>query len=294
MKSIYSLFGSGAHVTQEEATDLGVALATHVEEAIAKRGPGGYLRASNLGTHCKRKLWYLVNKPWVAEEPNPEAKNKFLYGHLIEEYVLWMLKKAGHKVEKRQETVGIRLQDGTTIEGHIDCVLDGCITDVKSANSRGFDKFKYHKLEHDDPFGYKDQLDFYRAALDGDPAVSDKDNIQFVAVDKELGHIHVDKYDRSHVSTEAVRAKVQDAVDVTRLLEPPARGYFAEPDGKSGNMQLCMECRYCEYKWTCWGGLRQFLYANGPRWLTKVVKEPDVPEAPRVRPDGPPKFRAQD
>lgn len=278
MKTLYSLFGSGQHVTKEEATDLGVAMASHVEEAIAERKPRGILRASNLGTKCMRKLWYTVNMPEKQEPVSPEAQNKFLYGHLIEEYILWMLKKAGHDVQKRQETVGIQLRNGTTIEGHIDCVLDGVITDVKSANSRGMDKFKYNKLEHDDPFGYLDQLDFYRAALDGDPAVSDKKHVQFVAVDKELGHVVLDKYDRSNITTEAVREKVEDRANVCSLPVPPDRGYFAEPDGKSGNLQLCMECKYCEYKWICWPSLRKFIYSNGPRFLTKVLREPDVPE----------------
>lgn len=278
MKSIYSLFGSGNHVTPDESADLGRAMASHVEEAVAERRPRGILRASNLGTKCMRKLWYTINTPEKAEPLNPEAHNKFLFGHLIEEYILWMAKKAGHDVQKRQETVGITLPNGKTIEGHIDCVLDGCITDVKSANSRGFDKFKYNRLEHDDPFGYIDQLDFYRAALDGDPTVSDKEHVQFLAIDKELGHIVLDRYNRSHVSVKDVHAKVQAADDVCSSPVLPDRGYFAEPDGKSGNMQLCMECRYCEYKWSCWPSLRKFIYSNGPRWLTKVVREPDVPE----------------
>ncbi len=278
MKSIYNLFGSGSHVTKEEASDLGTALASHVEEAVAERRPRGILRASNLGTKCLRKLWYTVNMPEKAEPLQPEAHNKFLFGHIIEEYILWMAKKAGEDVQKRQETVGIQLRDGTTIEGHIDCVLNGRITDVKSANSRGFDKFKYNKLEHDDPFGYLDQLDFYRAALDGDPAVQDKDHVQFLAIDKELGHIVLDVYDRSHVSVEDVKEKVQMRADVCNNPVLPDRGYFAESDGKSGNMQLCMECKYCEYKWICWPSLRKFIYSNGPKFLTKVLREPDVPE----------------
>lgn len=123
MKSIYGLFGSGAHVSEQEALDLGTAMASHVEEAIAERRPRGILRASNLGTKCERKLWYTVNTPEKAEPVEPHAQNKFLYGHLIEEYILWMLKKAGHKVEKRQETVRRILfadacsQDGA-LQGH--------------------------------------------------------------------------------------------------------------------------------------------------------------------------------
>lgn len=284
-KSIYSMFNSGTTITDEDKVELGASLAGHIQNAVGKREPGGKLRASNLGTKCKRKLWYTVNRWREAEVPAPEAQNKFTYGHIIEDYVMWMLKRSGRDVRKRQQTVGIATRDGTVIEGHIDGIVDGVLVDCKSANSRGMEKFTGHKLAHDDPFGYLDQLDFYRAALIDDPDLSDKNKIQFIAVDKELGKIHVDEYDRSHIAVEDVRAKVQDAVDLTRLPDVPDRGYFAIPDGASGNLQLDMPCRYCEYKWICWPSLRQFIYANGPRWLTLVKRVPDVPES--KRPTGP-------
>src|SRR5690606_20206525 len=99
-------------------------------------------------------------KPNEGEKINGPALLKFLYGHIVEELVFPLLEKAGFNVQKRQQTVGIQVRDGTIVEGHIDAIVDGTITDIKSANSRGFDKFKYHKLEYNDPFGYLDQLDF--------------------------------------------------------------------------------------------------------------------------------------
>ena len=65
---------------------------------------------------------------------------------------------------------------------------------------------------------------------------------------------------------------------------PPPRCYDEEPDGTSGNMKLSVGCSYCAYKNDCWSdandgqGLRKFIYSKGPRWLTKVVNEPNVSE----------------
>ena len=49
-------------------------------------------------------------------------------------------------------------------------------------------------------------------------------------------------------------------------------------------MKLSIGCSYCAYKVDCWSdandgqGLRKFIYSKGPRWLTKVVSEPNVSE----------------
>ena len=55
-------------------------------------------------------------------------------------------------------------------------------------------------------------------------------------------------------------------------------------DGKSGNRKLAIGCVYCKFKEKCWSesnegkGLRVFKYSNGNRYLTQVVKTPDVQE----------------
>ena len=64
----------------------------------------------------------------------------------------------------------------------------------------------------------------------------------------------------------------------------PDRCFDPIPDGTSGNMILSKDCVFCDYKNRCWQdtnsgeGLRVFRYANGYRYFTKVVKEPNVEE----------------
>jgi len=42
------------------------------------------------------------------------------------------------------------------ILGHRDCVIDGCVVDVKSTSSIGFKKFRDGSIKHSDSFGYLD------------------------------------------------------------------------------------------------------------------------------------------
>lgn len=264
VEDIYKLFGSGKQPVPEDLEELGKAMATHIAQAFEAPDPSkSCLRMSNIGTECVRKLWYVVNKPEVAEQPEPWARFKFLYGHLLEELTLFMAQEAGHKVERRQEEVEIR-----DIKGHIDAFVDGVLVDVKSANSRGMGKFKYHELETNDPFGYIDQLGAYTAATGADRQA-------FLAVDKELGHLVLDEYPRTNKDYAAYIEYLKAEV---AKPEPPSRGYMPEPEGKSGNMKLGTVCSYCPFKKTCWPGLRTFLYSKGPVFLTKVEKLPDVPE----------------
>lgn len=274
VEDIYSLLGSGKVVNDDDVKSLGHAMAGHITNALKKREPvKGQLRASTIGQKCDRKSWYQYNTPELAEEPSPWAKLKFLFGHLHEELTLFLAEQTGHTVVHRQTEVEV---DG--VPGHPDAVVDGVILDVKSASSRGMDKFRGNKLETDDPFGYLDQLDFYRCAMVDSPDVTNKEDIAFLACDKEMGHLVLDTYTRNDDHLHLTKKLIEHKKDVVNLPEPPPRGFMDEKDGQSGNKKLCMECSYCDYKHSCWSGLRTFLYSGGPRFLTKVVREPDVPE----------------
>jgi len=107
------------------------------------------LRMSNIGKQ-DRQLWYNYNG-YEGEPLMPHTKIKFLYGHLIEEMVLALVKLSGHEVTDEQKQVEV---DG--IQGSMDCKIDGTLIDVKSTSSYGFKKFKDGTLMYDDLFGYID------------------------------------------------------------------------------------------------------------------------------------------
>ena len=234
------------------------------------------LRMSNIGKK-DRQLWYSYNG-YKGEELMPHTRIKFLYGHLIEEMVLALTKLAGHDVTHEQKQVEV---DG--IKGSMDCKIDGVLTDVKSASSYGFKKFKDGSLVNDDPFGYIDQIKGYAHA-------EGTTDIGWLVMDKTNGHLTYLKYDMadesqwywSKLNFFSIPERIKNIKKVVESDTPPERCYETIPDGKSGNMKLAVGCSYCAYKHDCWGeDLRTFLYSNGPRYLTQVVHLPNVIEVDR-------------
>lgn len=226
---------------------------------------------SNVGKPCERQLWYEINASEEGESLPPEAYMKFLYGDLCELLLLFLAEASGHTVEGTQDT-----QEIEGIQGHRDAVIDGVVVDVKSASSYSFKKFEEGTLQGNDSFGYIDQLQSYLYAGQTDDKVTDKSRGAFLVMDKVLGHICLDihpykglPYDKIYAHKKAVVASA----------DPPERGFSPVPEGKSGNEKLPINCSYCAFKSKCHPGLRTFIYSNGPVFLTKVAKLPNVPEA---------------
>lgn len=231
----------------------------------------GTLRLSSLGTPCKRKLWYQVNTPTEREALQPHTLLKFNYGDIIEALVLSLAKAAGHKVEGEQDTLYVN-----GIKGHRDAVIDGITVDVKSTSTYGYKKFESGGLRDDDPFGYISQLSSYVYAGRDHEVESHPSLGAFLAVDKQNGHLCLDMYDFGP-ELDTKEQDVEDLKVMVDLPEPPEREFSDEPDGKSGNRKLCMQCSYCDYKQKCWD-FKTYLYSTGPRFLTNVAVEPKVPE----------------
>lgn len=271
VEDIYGILNDGpAEITPEQRRDFGEKISATVCDALLDRHVRSTLRMSNIGSPCNRKLWYHVNDPGGGEDLPPEVRMKFLFGHIIEELLLFLTELAGHTVEGRQDE-----QEIEGIKGHRDAVIDGVLVDVKSASTYSFKKFEAGDLTKDDPFGYEDQLQSYLHAGQTDDKITDKDRAAFLVVDKTLGHVCLDIHKKKDFQFERM---YQYKKEVVSRSEPPARKYEDVVEGKSGNRKLGTACSYCDRKAQCWPELRTFLYANKPSFLTKVVREPNVPE----------------
>lgn len=269
VQDIYGVFDGKVVVSEKDADAFGRAVSRIISERIGERGEAPYLRLSNLGTKCDRKLWYTLRTPEVAEPLEPHTRLKFLIGDLWEAVLLFLAKVAGHKVEGEQDEVSVH-----GVKGHRDAVIDGTIVDVKSASTFAFDKFKAGLTPEKDDFGYLTQIDAYLETAQTDPLVQNKDEAAFLVGDKVLGHLTVDKHPRQGVNYEELVKKKREMLEQPT---PPPRGFSDVPDGKSGNRKLGTYCSYCQFKETCWPGLKTYAYAGKPRHLTKVVREPKVP-----------------
>jgi hypothetical protein len=271
VEDIHKVFQLPHEFDEERLQRFGKRLAKTVANKVNVKQSQPTLRMSNVGSKCDRKLWYGINQPNDAETVPVHARIKFLYGDVLEELLLFLAEEAGHTVEGCQDELDIG-----GIKGHRDAIIDGVVVDCKSASSYSFKKFKEGLKTEDDGFGYLDQLQSYLYASQEDEKVTDKSRAAFLVIDKTLGHICLDIHKKS--GKDYPKLFEQKKVSVA-LKTPPPRAYSDTPEGKSGNRKLGMECGYCPFKKTCWPGLRTFIYANGPTYLTVVEKLPNVPEA---------------
>lgn len=224
------------------------------------------LRLSQMGPRCPKALWHSIHTPALAEPLPPSALIKFTYGHIIESLIIQMAKAAGHEVCGEQDVITL---DG--VQGHRDCVIDGCTVDVKSSSSQSFQKFKDGTISSSDTFGYLDQLDGYVAGSLADPLVRVKDRGFLLAVDKQLGHLALYEH---YARIDSIRARIEEYKAIADLPVAPRCTCGTVADGESGNIKLDLQASYNIYKHCCFPGLRTFLYSNGPRYLTKVVRRP--------------------
>lgn len=229
------------------------------------------LRLSNIGRD-DRVLWNVVNGT-EKEAIQPATYIKFMYGHLIEEMLLFLTRMAGHSVTDEQKVCEVE-----GIKGHMDCKIDGIVIDVKSASSFGFKKFKDGTLAMDDAFGYVDQIKAYAHACG-------ETEFGWLAMDKANGHLAVLKYDLEDTQAPIykyikgdIRERIRHVKKLVGLSEPETFCSDSVPDGKSGNIKLGIKCSYCQYKKHCYPEVRKFAYSYGPKFLINVANEPKVME----------------
>jgi hypothetical protein len=273
VKDIYKTLQGKGGWDGFNGANLGDDIALVANQRFTKpQEPRGYLSLSSVGTPCKRKLWYKINKAGEGEKLLPHNLLKFFYCDMIEELILQLALASGHSVKGTQDKLNVH-----GIQGHRDAVIDGMTVDVKSCSSYAFKKFKEGKLRDDDPFGYISQLSSYVYAGKDDPLVTNKTHGAFLAVDKQNGHICLDVYDFS----EDLTTKEKEMLETKKMVSgkiPEVRIDPVPQSKTSPNTKLSMQCSYCEYKYHCWDKVRTFIYSYGPEYLIDVVNEPKVPE----------------
>ena len=259
--------GEDLNLSNDVIEEFGEKVKDAIRSWSSPRKQTSGLRMSNIGRPA-RQLWF--------ESRSEEKKTfsaptliKFLYGHILEELVVLLVKLSGHSITDQQKEVIV-----DDIVGHIDCKIDGEVVDIKTASNFAFKKFKEGTLQDDDPFGYMAQLAGYEAA----EGTSDGG---FLAINKESGELTL--YRPGPFSKPNITARISSIKDYLKLDELPPRCYPDVPEGKSGNRRLGTSCSYCPYKHDCWSdanhgnGLVAYKYASGIKYFTRVAKEPQVP-----------------
>ncbi len=263
--------GKALDISEQDAEDFGNAM----KEVLLKwskpyeERKEETLRMSNVGKP-NRQLWYDFNSD---KEPSPfkaPTQLVFLYGHILEEVGLMLVRLAGHEVTSEQKEVQV-----SGVTGHVDCIIDGEVIDIKSTSGFSFKKFKNGTLPEDDPFGYMAQIAGYEAGEGTNKG-------GFLAINKENGEIAL--LIPAEMDKPNIKHRISKLKKELKLATPPALCYNPTPEGTSGNMKLPRQCVYCRHKIECHKdsnngtGLRIFKYSKNLSFLTTVVKEPRVEE----------------
>ena len=264
--------GESIDIPNDAIEDLGENIKDvfYAWKSVSERNKKFTLRMSNIGKPS-RQLWYEnKSKSGNRENIDPATFIKFMYGHVLEEILLFLVSLSGHEVTDCQKQVMVN-----DISGHMDCKIDGEVVDVKTASGRAFQKFSNGTLPEDDPFGYIAQLSGYEEAEGTSEG-------GFLVINKETGQLaffQPEELDKIHVGS-----RIDSLRSSFELDTPPERCYSPVPDGKMGNMKLPKGCVYCPHKFDCHSdsnngkGLRAFDYAKGAVYLTEVKAKPRVAE----------------
>jgi hypothetical protein len=260
-------------LTETLAKELGDVTARSITKQFSKDQAAPSLRLSGMGPRCPKALWHSIHTPGEAEPLPDWAQAKFSLGHFQEAYGITLAKAAGHRVEGEQHECSL-----DDVKGHVDAIVDGCVVDFKSCSGRQFIKYKSGSVAQDDSFGFLDQLDGYVTACGQDDLVHVKDRGFIFAMHKELGHVWLYEHRTRPAS---IRERIAQYHSVVERKHPPECTCKTVQHGSSGNIALDTRASYEAYKWCCRPNLRCFLYANGPAYLTRVIRLPDVPEVDR-------------
>jgi hypothetical protein len=262
--------GKAIEVSEKELDKFATAMRQGLKHWLTPRARDrGTLRMSNIGKP-DRQLWYEINATKESEAVVPSTQIKFLYGHLLEELLLFFCNLAGHDVSDEQKEV-----DLSGVKGHMDCKINGEVVDIKTSSNYAFKKFKLGTLPGDDPFGYLAQLSGYEQAENTNKG-------GFLVMNKETGELTFfcpDELDKINAME-----RIKHLRKVVKKNNPPSRCYDPVKEGLSGNYKLPTPCKYCVHKFECHAdanegkGLRLFRYSNGLTYLTQVEKEPKVEE----------------
>lgn len=209
------------------------------------------LRMSNIGrSYCQ--LWFDKNKPEVAIPPSSSFVINMMLGDIVEAVFKGILKQSGVDY-KNGEKVTLSLDNGKTIDGTPDLIVNDAVDDIKSASPWSYEnKFKdYNTLAEHDSFGYVSQLAGYAKATKTKPGgwwVVNKGNGSFKYVD--ASNIDTNKCIKK---TEALTEELEQN-RFRRCYSDVEETYRKRP---SGNRKLGIECSWCSYRYACWPTLQE-------------------------------------
>ena len=277
--AVFEYLGKAIKGETDMAEDIRKQVASDVEAALEKQFGGKprdefRLRMSNIGRPTCQ-LWFEKNDPEDKTPLPPHFLINMIIGDIVEAVFKGLLRAA--EVDfKDNDSVTLKLKDGTEVKGEYDMVLDGKVDDVKSASPWSY-KNKFNSLEtlaKSDSFGYVSQLVGYAEAAGVDVGgwwVVNKANGEFKYVDA------------NDVDKGAVMESIEDTVEYINEDKPFERCFEAVPETHfrkpTGNLKLGSECSFCSFKHKCWSSIQTrtavMSKAQNPPMVDYVLLSPE-------------------
>ena len=175
-----------------------------------------------------------------------------MLGDIVEAVFKGLLTEAGMEYKDNTE-VELKLDDDRTIKGTYDIVMNDAVDDIKSASDWSYrNKFEsYETLRDGDSFGYVGQLAGYAKASGhkvGGWWVVNKANGQF----KYVPASNMDL--KEELNTIKKTIATAEEKEFKRCFEPQPE-FFRKVS--TGNMVLNSNCKFCDYRNSCFPTLRE-------------------------------------
>ena len=189
--------GKNLELSDDLVYDFGEKMKSALVHWATPRAQTKGLRMSNVGKPA-RQLWYDMRSKQAQANHSAATQIKFLYGHILEELLILLVRMSGHTVTDEQKE---GIVEGIT--GHMDCKIDGEVVDIKTASGFAFKKFAEGTLAEQDDFGYMAQLAGYEAHEGTDAG-------GFLVINKENGELCLfrpDDMDKPTIKTKIKKYK---------------------------------------------------------------------------------------
>lgn len=240
---VASLYKNGDKVDKVLLDEFGEKVKNEVSRFFTRpQGKSKSISMSQLGKPLCQ-LWYRLNKPEAAEVEWNLAL-RLMYGYLVEQLIVFLFKSAKIYFDEG-DLVSITV-NSTKINGKYDLLYNKEVWDIKSASPYSFMKMgSFKSLEAEDTFGYITQGLLYEAG-------AKKPFRGWIIIDKVSGDVEILRVPTT-IDKKKYAREIERKLNLIAQNFSFQRGFELVKNKKTNKLQLCKECKFCEYKRDCWG-----------------------------------------
>lgn len=268
-----------------------VEIFTYIDETLNNRQQDRNVNRASAASLCPRKRWY-KHHGYDGDAFNPRMLLVFAFGDLVEYAMKYFIKQAcvgdgklysevvfGNKtgsfvLQGREFEIYDQHQVITSIDDGVNNLIipghaDGWgkrnsdqrweLIEIKSAASASFDKFKRGEVP--------DYIKQIHCLMMSDFAFfHNVRETRFFYMNKNTSHV----FDKVFVFNESTAKQVRDEYLMVLNDEIPNRPYDLQDEVSyrktTGRKILSYPCSYCEFKKTCWPGIKKEFKSGRPVW----------------------------